>query len=587
MYQFELNGIIGQPPDGWQDLIAEISFENDNPNSVLNSTEFTFIGERAIEINQFIEDFGVFTGMTYKVYRICDGVQTLYLDSVLDFASDSAKFSCDEVTVPVKEINTIQNVIDKIDGFGMAYLHKGLFTGQAGKIERSDFAPIYYSKSSIPNGVEVVTIGLTLLMMTKELQEQVQELGKAVTKLTKSITPTVVAGTGVSTGVNYGQIFSNAGEVVLRVAYLAVVVKAYIEFFKLLIDNLFPIPRVHFGMKVLTMFEKGCEFLGLTFKSSIFLTAEYSNLAIIPAKNEVGTTVTFQNQSDEIGYTNTETFGDFVREMILVFNAKFKVINGEFIFERRDFFKQPSGYKVPPIELRYNTTNASEINSNYYMTYKFDTLDKHTMRGVVGYSFQNVVSVIGSLPSEANLLKGLERKDFDFALARRKDSTTALEKILGTFSNSVLNFLSVFDAGSSFVPLIPNLIGNWEIETDFTDKKRLTVLSNTTGLIDSNSQSFLHVNTLWSNFHSIESPVPSPQNPIGNQYKLFKDLTIDLCCEDYIVLKDNNIGETNGGKEVIFESIKHNDFNGTAVVDIKLNETIAPNLQQFQIIDGK
>ena len=586
MYIFELNGILGTPPDGWQDLINEISFENDSPNASLNSVEFTFKGERAIEINKFIEDFGVFNGMSYKIYKVCNGVQEIYLDTILDFTSENAKFSCDEVTVPLIQANKIDSVLDKIDGFGMAYLHKGLVNGQAGKINRTDFTEIYYAKSSVPDWVEVITIGMSIYVMTKELIEQTRALADAVAEFTNSVTPIVVVGTGAATGPNYGAIVKAAAKVVFQAAYVVAITLALVQLLKLIINNAFPIPRVHYGMKAETMFEKGCEFLGLTFKSSIFQNGDYDNMIVIPDKNEVGEIVTFKNKSTEVGYEPTETFGDFIREMILVFNAKFKVLNGEFIFERSDKFKRPSGFIVPPIELRYNHTNASSIKANYYMTYAFDNSDLQTMNAS-GYALQNTVSLIDPLNPNTILLKGLERKDFKYSQATRKESQTDLEEILGTFANTVLNFISVFSAGSVKLPKKANSIGYWLLENDFSSTPRLAIASTTNGLIDPLSALKLHVLTLWNNFHSINSPVPSAENPIGNQYTTFKDLKIDLCCTDFKLLEDNNVGQTESGKEIIFDSIKHNDFDGTAEIDIKINETIAKGLQEVQIIDGK
>jgi hypothetical protein len=115
-----------------------------------------------------------------------------------------------------------------------------------------------------------------------------------------------------------------------------------------------PPKRVHLGMSIKKLFEKGCEHLNLTLQSSLLDDIDVGERwVLIPSKNHRGGEKPTNAGSDwrETGVPSqqdaTDTFGGVIRTFKRMFNADFQIRDGVFIFERVDFFRNQSNYVIP------------------------------------------------------------------------------------------------------------------------------------------------------------------------------------------------------------------------------------------------
>lgn len=596
---FELNGKIVNPPRNWKALDIELSFDNDNPSASLSANSFEFVGEEAILINDYIRDgrttgLGILEGICFNVYFFCDGVRTIILQSVLDLASSEAEFTCDIVKTPIREIDKIDFLNETADSFGMSFLHKGIPTTQAGHVTRNDFVNIKYTLADIPDGLATAMAALSVYILVTDLLNLNDKVADTASDAVNASVPDVGTGAGfgavVTVDWNFASIATALFKIILEIAYFALFLAALVILIKQLIESLFTFIRIHKGMKAKTIFERGCEYLGYTFKSSIFQGGDYDNMVIIPPKAEVGVLNDFINKSKEVGYEDNETFGDFLRSMIDMFNGKIRIVGNELQFERRDFFLNPAPFTIPDVELEFNGTNASEIASNYFLQYSFDTTDLHSFEDFTGQNIQNTVTAKNVFTTDRRLsktlLKNLTRKDLKYSHVRRKEQVSTLEKILATLASIATNILSAVGGGSPQGLKSANLKGVWLTQSHFSNVPRVAILDNS-GKISSISRSVLRADKLYDDFHFIESPVSSTKFPLPNQYLTFKSITIPLCCEDFRVLQGNNVVTTQDGRIAVVESLKYNIFKQTALIDFKINEIYTNNLQETKIIDGK
>ena len=375
-------------------------------------------------------------------------------------------------------------------------------------------------------------------------------------------------------------------------------------------------------MYVKDLFQKACDYLNIGFESKILndSNSPYYNLAIIPQKYVIEDTATliskrnlpfdagtpnffnltppffnlipgtnFVRNDDAYGYFDG-TFGDLIRQLNDVFNAKIRIVinpSGKVIlhFEIVDFY-QPSTYQLPDVIGVPYATNASELAANYYIAFAQDNSDINTYNNSIGVNAQCMFTPIVQINQNNLLFKNLVQKNLSFARAIRKNNQTPIEILVQDFAdtfitllytpiydtvnvtcdviNFLLGWLGVHISNGMVAPSslkVPSRINYMLLQTDFigtqklfiatkrqsnNDSNNITLISSIHN-IDDNDQ-YLTAICLLVNFHSHSfildtfhptNPIP-PYGQLNNQFIKYKNVNIPFCCEDYINILNNN-----------------------------------------------
>ena len=534
--QFMLNGVPMPPPAEWQQLELQINFDNDNPSASLQTSQFTFEGESAKFINNWIVNNGVFQGIPFK---ITDCNTLTVLDGCLDLAADEATYECDRVVVPVRDNGLGDYLTDRAKSFRFSTL-ADLPATAPGAITTNDYVAVPYCINDIPDYVQVIIVSLSIYSITRETIQVVRDIGGLIADLANPATaPNAIV------------------QAALLLIYLAALIVAMINLIQQFIDNIIQVKKRKLGMYYRTLFQRGCAYLGLTFQSSIFATNSiYYNAAHIPRKvadydrnnflNRIREYDELLTPSKSTGYYDG-TFADFIAEMELVFNAKARVVAGVLRFERFDYWNIPTPYTLPNINNQSFQYNASELAANYLYSWQIDSQDQNTFDEFAGTNCQMKANLTTVINQKNVLLNNLIEIRPNLALGKRKEVLTRVELLLDSaitlltnlanaITSAVNSILSVLPGNITIPPLPGNLINQrvgWlRLSSDFIGVPKFVILDSS-GNIDANNYLYTSAEYMMQNYHSAAFP-------LQNQWLIYKDQEVPFCCQDYIYLRQSN-----------------------------------------------
>lgn len=569
------NGFITvKPPIEWKKIEMNLSFEEGN--SKLSDSAFTWVGDNAEQINTYVENGGVFEGLPYQIRFTCNNIQYTFFDGCLDLAADQAEFSCEQVKSPIREKGKIDYLNEMFDSFRFEYLFairqptlsNPIGTPVAGQITFNDFIDIWYVQGQYPQKFEILITSLTLFVTLKEVYETIKRIADVLAE---------------AFSVPSGGITSVLQLLYLAI-YLALLVVALVELFKKLIDLIFPFVYFHRAMYVGVMMEKGCEYLGLNFSSSIFSSGGIGEKEyLMPEKNEEGVKVGYS--SPETGF-HRGTFGDLIRSYKEKYNAEVRVIGNTVYFEREDFFIEQSTFKIPDIyqkptnSVKYNT---SDIPANYVISYRYDTADLNNLRNREGSQFTAKTEPVVMTNPKNNLLKGLQERSIPFTLPLVKTTQSELETTMtGVFNalSSIINAVSsIISPSSTPIPLIPSggQVNVLLMDTHLTSAPKCGIYLGGGKTHPQSINNYLSTTILWNQFHSIRSGYGFAPFP-ANQWVTHKDYEIPLCCDEYLLIKDNNYA-TFKGNDAKIKDISWVVYKQIAKLEFMERLIFAPDLK--------
>lgn len=568
--QFTLDGQSATPTE-WKKIELQLNWDNsDNLNTQLSTSQFTFEGKYAHIINDAIRagttgGKGIFEGLPFAITS-CTNQQVLA--GCVDTAAAEAVYRCDRVVLPIRDNRTDDYLTDRADSFSFAYL-ASLPANAPGKISASDYRLVPYCISAIPDYQMLLSTALALFMIIKEIAEIIRKTADIAAEL--AVPPVSLVG---------------AVKLILQAAYLVVVIAAIINLINTFIDCIIQPKKYKKAMFVRTLFQRACAHLGLTFQSSIFNSqnSAYYRAAIMPRKvvqpntNYLG----FKRAADEnttassYGYYDG-TFGQLIRELEPIFNAKATIKGTTLYFERKDYFSITSSLTLPNLDLngvnngeyRYN---AHELASNYFTLWELDNQELNTYDHYEGTSCQMQCTPIVVGNKKNILLQNLVEKRLAFSLAKRKETLTAPEKVL----NTIINIFTFFTGVSP----IPNRIGWLLLSNDFTGNQKFMILDSG-DKIDTSNKSRTSATTLMNNFHSINFP-------LNDQWLVYEGWEIPFCCDDYVAVQNSNYIRTFDNRLGKLTNLRWQIGSDVAIADFRvrpLGGRYTNNLNQQLITD--
>ncbi|MFZ9845351.1 MAG: hypothetical protein ACO3EW_05195, partial [Candidatus Nanopelagicaceae bacterium] len=324
------------------------------------------------------------------------------------------------------------------------------------------------------------------------------------------------------------------------------------------------------------------------------------------------------NQPDMRGYYKG-TFGQLLRDLKTIFNAKIIIDNGKLIFERRDYDLYPATtYQLPDLRNDWNGFNASEFKSGYYVKFQTDINDKNTIDSYNGTAYQITFqpNIVGN---KNNLLfKGYETVSIPFALGKRKTELTFPERvfrgIFDTFSavvnvfvylingvidgiNAVIEFINDLVDALAFIgidipfnintpnhippvvlgSLITDRIGMLMLENDFVDVPKIFIINEGAIPRKTDVVETFNAKYVWENYKYIDSFMP-----IGgkhNQYILKQHDKVPFCFDDYEKVKLDNRILTNFGEVALVDSLEWDVYNQNAAIKYRVNKQYYNNFK--------
>jgi len=576
-----INGQDFGEPRNWEGLEISIDWLNKKESGTINVSDLSFVDEANEYLQQRIKNgmnggVGIFEGEPYEI-KVGDVNNPTYVfKGYLDFTDEATEIGGEEIICSLKKQTGDDWLNDIADSFSFAYLY------DQGVITDSDFVSVPYVINYVPDGMQLIILSMSIYMMTKELIENIQNIAEAIGDVTDASTPvlgvSVGLGAGVVTAWDLGNFIMVAIKLIARIAYTIAMVIAIKKLIEELFEQLLPKKRYHLGMYYFKMFEKACTYLGLGFQSNLLQT-EIRDWCHIPNKDRKG------GESGEYGFpSNTGpvyTFGDLIRRSKEWFNADYRIVNGVFLFERKDSFVFPSIYQMPDNLvnqerlLDQHTYNTSEMLSNYNIYYQYDIQDQNTLDDQSGRVFQAITTPSIVINQKLINIKNLAQISIPFALGKEKTSLTAVEEILKVLAEVVDSITGIFGGGTNFASQIEERIGSLLLSSHFITTGKVVVMSG--GKLANNQRQLLDTRLLWDRYHCINSF--AEYNGVHNQYYRYKDQRVEMTIQDFALLLENNIATDSKGNEYQIEKVTYNPEKGTAKMDFRVKRKYTNNLK--------
>jgi hypothetical protein len=261
-----------------------------------------------------------------------------------------------------------------------------------------------------------------------------------------------------------------------------------------------------------------------------------------------------------------------------------------------------------------NNTNASELCSNYYVEFITDSDEINTYDKYDKTNAQCMFTPINVGVQKNVLLKNLDSHTFNYAMAKRKNDYTAIERAfndfftefyglvgdIGTVINDILgdivgalNFLGMNVTYNPIVipqPTFGSRVGYMLLETDFIGVQKL-LLTESSGFVPSNNITYVNAEYLLRNFHNhsfIQDTAidPSTGTQFNNQFWIYTDKEIPFCCTDYLTMLNNNWIKTFSGERAKAMKLIWSPEKQEARVDYNVKKQYTKNIKQTYVVDG-
>jgi hypothetical protein len=573
-------GVEIEEPRNWDQLEISHDFLGRQEEASVNLTTLEFAGDTAIEMIQRVKNglsggVGIFEGDKYEVEVGEAGNPAFVFEGFLDYADGVEIKGCDEISVPIKKENGVDWLEGVADGFSFRYLH------DEGVITSSDFVKVPYVINYVPDNMQLVVLGMSLFMMTKELIQLIQDIADAISETINAATPNV--GLGVTWDV--GDVIWVVLKTLARIAYAVAIVIGIKNLIEEIIEQLIPKKRYHLGMRLYTLFERACDHLGLGFSSQL-LTERY-DWVLIPPKGHKGGEAPegFTGNFVERGVPGADEPYDTFKDLIIKWSeylyADFKIINNVFHFERADNWDSQGNFVIPDFFTDQKALkdvfkpNTSEMISNYNIYWAYDTQDQNTLDRQDGRVFQAITEPNIETNRKYRNIKGLESVGIQASLGLRKDELTKVEEVVKDLAGFVDTLTGLFGSGTNYAQQIEERKGSLLLSSHFLTVPKMVVMKG--NKLASNQRDLLSAQRLWNELHYISSL--AEVNGHHNQWLRYEKVKVPFCIEDFVSLMDNNYCQDSEGKSAMVERLKWRSWENWAEIDYRIKEKYTDNLK--------
>lgn len=638
------NQKVNEDIANWRDLEIEVNFDDETGHGTVKSGDLEFVGELADKINNWIAKgltggYGMFEAPPFRI-EVCNSNNAIFKGGV-NIAACEASYECDKIVAPLRH-EAIDFLNDRASSFTFAYL-ASLTGTQPGRIKQTDYILVPYVINTIPDFVNVMVSALGLFILIKEFKSVIQKLVSQMEKLVGDVTAAIMAfippATIAGVAIAVGMVLVDIIVIVLIIVYMMFLIKAIIEMTIMIFNNLIQKVKYKKAMRVMDLFQKACDFLGLQFSSTLLTQGIHKDEVIIPRKSALFTTnpinfgslLGFQQIAKDVDdNTNPASVGYYegtFADLIVLYedrlNAELRIIGNTLHFEVKDHFINSSTYTLPNIQRKNadpHKTNACELTGNYLIIHQLDEQDTNTYDLYEGTSCYMTLSPNVVSNQKNVLLKGITEKRLNLALAKRKTQLNGVEKLFSNIYSELFNLIGISNTElsnliqliSKQLQLISNItggqspvinllanpsnpfaarVGMMVLSSDFIGVQKVLIINSTNHLV-SNNEVLTSAQYLMDNYHFRNFAVRT-KNTSGtttydhNQWLIYEDKEIPFCCEEYKQVLNNNYGKTYNQKNMKIKKIIWNPYKETARITYRVKEKYTTNLINNYVIDGK
>ncbi|MFI5404924.1 MAG: hypothetical protein ACHQ1D_00275 [Nitrososphaerales archaeon] len=638
---------INEDISNWRDFEIEIAFESTGDDRKVRTGNLDFVGKLADEIGRHnIQGLhggaGILEAPEFKV-QAC-GSNLLLFDGGIDTSSCETVYECDKVSAPLRH-NEIDYFRDRASSFYFSDLAK-LPVGSPGKINSTDYVQVPYIINSIPDGVNIMVSALSLIILLKEFKEIEEKTVAVVSELTGDMTMTTtsaisITAPSVAIGMAIGRVIVDILRITFYIIYLLFILSSIITLLQMLFDNIIQPVKYKKGIRIETLMRTAAASMGLTFVSSLYQGfGEHGDDVIIPQKRPMSNTPTkIQNlfgfkkiknkdhdeakNQDAVGYPDW-TFAALIEAEEKRLNAEAIVKSNILYFEPVDFLKGKSGYTIPDVKTNGYKTNACELSGTYRIAYTLDDQETNTYDEYDGTSCQMTLSPNVVINKRNVLLSKSTEIILPYSLVKTKKSLTIVEEVFETaydivsilydtatgFLNSIIKVINTIikllnkilkfvhvkiPSISTIDPMPPNpitaRIGMMLLSSDFIGVPKILSIdaSNNPSKNDSllNSARALIDEHHYINFAIRNVDSYGNKKYDHNQWLIYENKEIPLCCNDFVSINNNNFVRTIDQKDAKIMSLVWNPYKEMARITYRVKEKYTDNLTNSYIIDGQ
>lgn len=632
--RFYLQGVEINEPINYQETTIDVTFDKNQVTESVDITSWEFgvadgrnPNDALLLIKDYIQkgligDPGVLEGMPFRI-EIDNEAGTVYnlFDGYIDVSS--GKIELNKITAPAIEQGNLNWLSTRVDGFTFDFL-AALPDGTPGKINTSDAIAIPYVINKKQHASETIIAIVTIFVVANQLLNAIKEIQKSAA--------------GSTNPFQAMDVVKLILDILFAIALFISLVSLLFELFKALVQPV----KYHYGMYVKDLLRIGFEYIGLGFQSSILNKHPYDKLVLIPEKYNIqeGNTGIFSNVVGNLKLNTNETtgwykgtFGQLLSEVIMLFNAKTGVDNGNYYLEPQSYSNSSPKFIMPPIEDSGYEFNADQFVSNFLLTFLTDSGDRNTIQEFAGTSCQIIVEPKVINNKKMVLTKGLDYTTFNFALGKRKTELNALERIIDDFLkdlvktikfivdvvneiirtinviiskiNKLIKKLNSLGINISFkVPSIPSVkvpdlvnyidgtrLNMLKMESDYVNVQKLILVerkaNERNNVLYAGNETYLSARYIWDNFHANKSFAVQSDGS-HNQYLVYNFSDIPFTFENYEQIRRSREMFNSDNEKGFIESFKFNPIKGVCSGKYKINTLYTTNLIEKIIEpDGK
>ncbi len=559
------------------DLEIIASVEVGNVNARITTDKITLVNEYAQLVRNYIaggatgQTNGIFEGLNLEMFQ--DGVSVF--DGYLDFLNDFEIVDPTTVHAKIKKHDSNDNFRDRATGVTFGYLE------ELGFIGINNYINIPYINEKEFNFIEFSFLSFSIYSISKDLKELFEQIVYDAGVVAADIAGGV-SGTAAGAIMGVAVLAVNAAIATLLVVLLANLITELIRYI------ISPI-KYHKGIRLQTLVEIGCAYLGHSYNSTI---ADLPQIAILPSKTGIdkdiqqaklinGITI----DQPGVGYPSAADYGYTLIEILDLINktfySEYTIKNGvvqQHVIDS-NWWIQNSIYILPDVLQESIVTNANELVSDKIIVFKTDAKDVNSVENFKGHTYEIRTRPITTTNHRNVLMNGFGRVDIPYDLGNRKNELNNFEKLALKLFDKIDDLINFFGGNSSTTSFITGRIGVNILDTDYLHIPKMMKLDGQNRL-PSNNRTVWSAKYLYDQYHSKGSFV---LNGFGNQYYLYKSVKVPFGFEQFNQLTQNSYFSDSNGRLCKLEEIVWNVSQDVALINYRVKEKFTSNLQEVYI----
>jgi hypothetical protein len=587
----KINGVEVQAPEQWQGVQSLMTWDNENVQANITTTNFTFVADAAAAIKTHFDNGGAFTGLPITFEDVEDDGSTFVFDGYVDFTDGYEDLTPNDdngqafkVKCTIKEKNQIDTFKAKAAATTWALLKERQF------ITDAMFSKMTYVVQKPYDPFEVLMVSLMIAQTAIDVINLTFDIADAAVNTTAH---TIGGISGPAAGAAYGVyiVFSLA----LRAA--AIIVKL-VQLFNTLQSIFFPFPKLAKVLSFRQYFEIACSGLGgYTFVSSI---ADLDEMHIFPSKDKV-----LKNKSGspfsevtglavtDNGFFNVKDYGylvgEFFQAIEKLYQAKFKVVGTTVYFEpllNDGFWKTKASYQAPDVFISKNKPNTDELAATRVISFETDDLDSWTKENYSATAHEIHTELV-SEPGDKTmiLLKGYDEISVNWALGNQKETKNYIELFVNGIKNLINDMANLVGYGTTQNFVTPTHFSkNLRISQDITKLPKIVRLVprpdggiGANKMMKENQRLTCSAKYFYDNYIIEKSFVA---NSFRGQWLIYEGVRIPFSRSSFVALANNNYFQDMNGDECRMDKIEWEHGSDTAVSTYRIRRPYCTNLQE-------